>query len=404
MSHVTDGELHAYLDGALDRMGLGSRAAEVRGHLESCAECQARLSDEREVRDRTKEILAGSGPDALHMPPFEEIRARAMAPAPKPVGQTRSGPPRGWGLAWAASVVLALGLGWAGRDLGWRGADFSQAPNSEMFETAPAASAPADPTEIDAVSDAEPVGAGEDALQLREDGQTGAFSDRALQTSGDVTAQDNTPAQADAPGRSAPTTVGSAASRDQDAVEREERTSAAENERLRANAAQAPPPAPATEQLFRRSPEADRAKATEEPRAADERAAAGNRAREVGAVLEESDLAADANANAAVFLAVPDLPVLSVTMEDGALLVRQELPDGGVLELRYAETAPVGEYLETLDDRVAGGRTESTTTAQRQLQKVDAPTRVVRPHGDGWLVATAPISAEDLERLLDRIP
>ena len=150
MSHIPDGLLHAYLDGALDHLGEGE-STEVREHLEACAECRARLEQERELRAAAGALLADAEPVVPAMPSFEELRRRAVeAPeaeattlrsgvdgvSPRPGSARRKGPPRGWGLAWAATIALSLGLGWAGRGM-WADPASplrSSAPTSEATE------------------------------------------------------------------------------------------------------------------------------------------------------------------------------------------------------------------------------------------------------------------------------
>lgn len=113
MSHVDEGALHAYLDGALDAYPA-SEAAFVREHLEHCAVCAARLDQARALRDRAASVLSLVEPGAVDMPPLEELRRRAGAGSgsvsrPGRIGRMRR-------MAWAASVVLALGTGWVLRD------------------------------------------------------------------------------------------------------------------------------------------------------------------------------------------------------------------------------------------------------------------------------------------------
>lgn len=105
ISHVDDGHLHAYLDGALDAYPPGE-AARIRRHLEECAACAARLEEARRIRTRAGELLAAAAPDAGEGPPLEELRRRAAATAPRATGHRISR------FGWAASVVLALGTGW----------------------------------------------------------------------------------------------------------------------------------------------------------------------------------------------------------------------------------------------------------------------------------------------------
>jgi hypothetical protein len=107
MQHVAEGVLHAYLDGALDEYPA-SEAEHAREHLEVCEACRDRLEAERVIRDRAAAIL-GVGKPEVGFPNLEELRAHARARAP------RRGPASGrlYRLGWAASIVLALGAGWA---------------------------------------------------------------------------------------------------------------------------------------------------------------------------------------------------------------------------------------------------------------------------------------------------
>lgn len=105
MPHIDDGLLHAHLDGALAHVLPAAEAAAVARHLAGCADCRARLEHERALRTRAHGLLADAGPAGREPPPFESLRAR---PAPRP--RRRALP-----LAWAATVVLALGAGWMAR-------------------------------------------------------------------------------------------------------------------------------------------------------------------------------------------------------------------------------------------------------------------------------------------------
>lgn len=129
MSHVDDGILHAYLDGAL--AAGGAERAAVEAHLRGCADCRARLEAARAERDSAREILGALEPAGVAAPPFEELvarrRARGAGSAPDSAGgvsvpgSAGSGSGRGpWSsrlvaLGWAASVLLALGGGWMAR-------------------------------------------------------------------------------------------------------------------------------------------------------------------------------------------------------------------------------------------------------------------------------------------------
>ena len=61
MWHISDGDLNAYLDGALSLYPV-EEADRIREHLERCEECRRRLRDEETVRDRAGEVLAETAP------------------------------------------------------------------------------------------------------------------------------------------------------------------------------------------------------------------------------------------------------------------------------------------------------------------------------------------------------
>ena len=98
MSHVDDGTLHAYLDGELS-------PAEARGidaHLAQCPACRGRFDEERALITRAGELLALAAPPDRELPPF---RAGDVRPLKRLWWQVRLP------LAWAATVLLALGIG-----------------------------------------------------------------------------------------------------------------------------------------------------------------------------------------------------------------------------------------------------------------------------------------------------
>ncbi|MFH1763979.1 MAG: hypothetical protein ABIF09_07300 [Gemmatimonadota bacterium] len=121
MRHVTDGELHAFLDGALDLLPE-NRGEEVRDHLSVCPVCSERLQDEEALRTQAENILGDPDFGGVALPTFEELRERAEAPGSIPTrlaGEPEAmihyrGPIRGLPLAWAATIILALGVGWMG--------------------------------------------------------------------------------------------------------------------------------------------------------------------------------------------------------------------------------------------------------------------------------------------------
>ncbi len=101
MRHIPEDELHAYLDQGLSR----TQCVEIESHLADCSSCQASRDSIAALRDRTTALLARLGPRRSLPPGFDSLRERAEAIA----SQRRR---RVHGLAWAASLVAAVGLGW----------------------------------------------------------------------------------------------------------------------------------------------------------------------------------------------------------------------------------------------------------------------------------------------------
>ena len=95
MSHVDEGVLHAYLDAELP----AAERAELERHLADCAACKARLEEERLLIHRAGEVLE------LAQPPVIRARKRSWWQVRTPV-------------AWAASIILALALGYSLQDDG----------------------------------------------------------------------------------------------------------------------------------------------------------------------------------------------------------------------------------------------------------------------------------------------
>ena len=130
MLHIDEGQLHALLDDALD----SAEADTVREHIAACGECAVRYEDERAIRARANAILELARPLPSTIPPFETVLQRAQkSSASRP---TVPGPMR---LAWAATIVLALGIGWLSRDFAPRADLASRSSNASeaMADAAP---------------------------------------------------------------------------------------------------------------------------------------------------------------------------------------------------------------------------------------------------------------------------
>lgn len=126
MPHITEGLLHAYLDGAL---GPDEQLqwAEAEAHLEACDDCRRRLDEAAELRAAAHDLLAAATPSRpVTRPAFDDLAARARVRARRvePASGQRTSARAGgawWRtpatLGWAASLVIAAGAGWIGRQL-----------------------------------------------------------------------------------------------------------------------------------------------------------------------------------------------------------------------------------------------------------------------------------------------
>lgn len=99
MSHVDEGTLHAYLDGELPPV----ERERVDTHLKGCPACQARLAEERALIERASRLLGMAAPPERALPPLAELRK------PRLIWRLRRP------LAWAATIILAVGIGWYAR-------------------------------------------------------------------------------------------------------------------------------------------------------------------------------------------------------------------------------------------------------------------------------------------------
>ena len=127
MSHVDEGTLHAHLDGELS----ASDRAAVEAHLAQCGTCRAALAEQRALLERATALLGAARPTERPAPPLEQLRresqrARRLVRIP---------------LAWAASILLALGVGYY-----MRGPSAQRAPQF-ADQPVPVATKPAAATE-----------------------------------------------------------------------------------------------------------------------------------------------------------------------------------------------------------------------------------------------------------------
>jgi anti-sigma factor RsiW len=142
MPHLEEGQIHALLDGELS----SAEVREIEQHLATCEECVRRVEEARGLLGESDHLIT-----MLDAP----IRETGTGTPPAPLVRRLSVYGR---LAWAASIILAAGLGYYGA-IERRG----QPPASALEDQTPVASAPATPP-LDRESTAAPA-AGKDRPQ-----------------------------------------------------------------------------------------------------------------------------------------------------------------------------------------------------------------------------------------------
>lgn len=125
MSHLDEGQLHALLDGEMDE---GERTA-AEAHLAACAECRREYAEAKTFLAEAETLI-----EAVDLPAANRAQTTTVRRAP---------PPFKWrNLAWAASLVAAVGLGWMAR------ADQFRVAEKDSFER-PAHTAPSAARSVD---------------------------------------------------------------------------------------------------------------------------------------------------------------------------------------------------------------------------------------------------------------
>lgn len=385
MQHIDDGALHAYLDGALDALGAGE-ARRVRAHLDACAACARRLEEERAVRAEAEAILGEAAPQVV-APPLEELQGEARRRSAAARGLSRR-----YRVAWAASVVLALGTGWMLRDqIGewvFRSDSLQQArPSvSEAADGRPAGRAGEAGSESMS-GPASPSGAGEEAGSEPPTQQVPA-EDAAGEMS---TAEGD---RRGAPARETSTegeTAGATAGKSPPVLSEGEAAAA------RAALSDAPPTAGGVVEGAQVSDEAGAADAAPAPAAA---------AKVPTPAVGEGAAAADEVVSDASVPSIPGLEVLETerltTREGGvAIRVRQRTPEGELLHL-YLLPAGVAPTSAARFDASADPmrRAAAEGEVDRRREEGAAVLEVRRPYRGGWAVLRGRLPSETLEQYL----
>lgn len=391
MKHVRDGELHAYLDGALDALP-GERGEEIRAHLSACAVCRERLEEEERVRADAREIMEGATAAPMEVPPFEEVRRRgAGGPPPEtpgdeavPSGEGNGGGPwtaRSLPLAWAATVIVALGVGWMGGEV-WRSL----------------------PREGGLPATGVPASSDESVPGLRDRPRTPATPETSPASSDTALSRTATP-------ETSPVSADTALFGPRDTQARSEAPTASveveapSRRKEEAAGSEVAPVVLSAPSSPKTSPVQLGSVAAEEPMARTRASALDRPALDV--VPHQPRVPVTEGERS---MTVPGLEVLSVEWEEWipgerGLHVRQRLSMGDTLELRFlgllmgAEPPPPSEAGEGVEpERGASPRPLSPKVLEASLPP--GWNQVVMRWGRGWVVARAPVPAASIRALL----
>ncbi len=127
MQHVDEGTLHAFLDGELSP----AEVTELERHTSVCVPCRTAFAEAREFHAESKEMILALDVD---------LPATRLATRPTPLPRPRAGWTRRMTtLAWAASLIAAVGLGYSMRPQFDATSDAVRAPAAAAGEVEAAA-------------------------------------------------------------------------------------------------------------------------------------------------------------------------------------------------------------------------------------------------------------------------
>lgn len=393
MSHVDEARLHAYLDGlerpADGRSGGPADRVAVESHLAACAECRARLAEVREVRERAASLLAVASPAPARQPEFADVLARAgRSVRRRRVMQIN----RLTALGWAATLVLAAGIGWIARGA----IGFTAAPSDrDRTEPVPAETAPSSLRNEGLSAEVQMASEAAEGADTRQQAEVPAAADEMRQDAAPRHRQPETAAPSPEPQEEAEAVVGGV---EQDVM----RTQEPAREPM-ALAAQAANVEPATPDSAKAAGDAGRAFPSGAVALEAITVRSGVDLLEAGElVLPQTEWTPSDLATAATHLnhpirRIPDLPIRSV--ETGSLYgqpsVRLVQWAGSVPVELIQSAAPVVDELEA-DSGLADVR-------RKAEQQTVGSTAVLVRNGLS-LILRAPLSADSLRLLAERIP
>src|SRR5688500_7938298 len=150
MRHVDEDTIHAWLD---EQIPEPAEAAWIEEHLRECGACGARLATERATFERAQMLLAATAPPG-ERPAFDALVAKAGRGASPSEATSVAALTRGrkgrWLIqaGWAASVAIAVGLGWTAREL--TGGDSPRQESAPLIAEQSAASPSEPPARVEA--------------------------------------------------------------------------------------------------------------------------------------------------------------------------------------------------------------------------------------------------------------
>lgn len=361
MSHVDDGLVHAYLDSAIPALARAGALPDgvtpegIEAHFALCTDCRSRLEAERGIRERAGLVLGDATPVYAPPPPF-------TAPVQPPRSRSRMR------LSWAATVLLALGAGWWGREI-MGPAGFVSAPATMEIDAAPR-----NPESVDAgggvPSASQSVDSG--AADAVAPSQVGATSERE---------------EAVAPTAAAPQ-AGTGAAAGADAAADERKATAPERPAADASAALRLPPASLPiAQEARRTPQA----APPPPAAAPALSDATFRARASESLADTlSALVASTRADTVRWLLVRDAQnVAGLRLPGGPLPTVRSAPREGYKLVRTEQRLETGEMIEIVTAaRVVTAAAAATGNAMENQRSAEASARPVTPIAAASVVVT----------------